>query len=133
MAIRTALRVRVPDHHGALVQVLEALARAHLQVEAVVALAAGSETIIQLLPKGPHHALHVLQQAGLEVEAVAVAVAWVPYGPGGLAGAAETLVAAGLTIDSLYAYSVDPALGQQVAIQCADARRADQLLWALIY
>jgi hypothetical protein len=133
MAVRTALRVRVPHVHGTLLHVIEELGRARIHVDALAALAAGAETIIELLPRDPQRAQQALQQAGLDVEAVQVAVAWVPNDPNALVRATQAVVLSGLTIDGFYVISSDGVRGQQVAIECADAQRADQLLWALTY
>lgn len=133
MAVRTALRVRVPHVHGTLLHVIEELAHGHIHVDALAALAHGDETVIELLAPQPQHAREVLEQAGLNCEEVQVALAWLPNEPSSLLRAAQTVVGSGLTIDALYVVSTDPIRGQQVAVQCADADRADQLLWALAY
>lgn len=133
MAIQTALRVRVPHVHGTLLKVIEDLAHANIYVKVLAALAADDTTIIELLPMEPSGAQVALEQAALQVEVVQVALAWLPNQPNSLLRAVQAVVGAGLTVDGLFVVTTDPVQGQQVAIECADVKRADQLLWALAY
>lgn len=133
MSVRTALRVPLRHRPGELGRIARALADAHVRLEAFAGLARGTESMVELLPVNPAHATKALQAAGWTVEEVDVALAWLPDEPASLARACETLGAAGISIDAVYILTTNPAHGQHVAFECADAHRADQLLWALIY
>jgi hypothetical protein len=134
MAIRTALRIQLQNRPGALSAALRAIAQAGVNLDTAAGVAGGEDTAtVEVLPADPAGAVRALQQAGLTVREVQVAVTWLPNRAGTLARACEALGGAGINIDGLYVVATDPSRGQQAAFECADAARADQVLTGLSY
>lgn len=133
MAVRSAIRARVegdPRDMAALLQVLE---RHHLGLDACVAVAHGTHFMMRMLPRDAARTLAALRQAGITADETQVAVVWLPATPESLARACDVLSAEGSKLESFFVVSSDPARGHEIAFECDDAQRADQLLWALEY
>ncbi len=133
MAVRTALRIQLQNRPGALGTALRTIAQAGVNLETAAAVAGGDTSTVEVLPADPAGAVRALQQAGLTVREVQVAMTWLPNRAGTLARACEALGGAGINIDAIYVVSTDPSRGQQAAFECADAARADQVLAGLSY
>ena len=133
MSVRMALSVHLEHAPDGISRLAGILARENIHVDALAAVSSPDATTIDLLPVNPEHALKALQQAGLQVIASRVALAWIPRQPGSLLLACETLAAADVHVDAAYILTSDPHSGQRVAFACSDVERADQLLWALSY
>ncbi len=133
MSVRTALSVHLAHEPDGISRLAKALARERIHVDALAAVSSAEGTTIDLLPVNPEHAQKTLQQAGFQVTASRVALAWIPHQPGSLLLACETLAAADVRVNAAYILTTDPHAGQRVAFACSDVERADQLLWALSY
>jgi hypothetical protein len=133
MAVRTAIRARVEGAPRDLTAVLQTLARHHLGLESFIAVAHDGHYMLRVLPRDPARTLDALHRAGISAEATQVAVVWLPATSASLARACDVLTAEGIKLDTVFLVSSDPARGHQLAFECDDAERADQLLWALHY
>lgn len=133
MAVRSAIRAHVTGSPHDVAELLRTLARAHLGLDACVAVAHGSDYMIRMLPRDTTRTIEVLRQAGATAEEAQVAVVWLPASPDTLARACDILTGEGITVHALYLLSADPVRGHELAFECDNATRADQLLWALAY
>jgi hypothetical protein len=133
MAVRTALRVRLPVRADEAAKILHSLADAGIRLDLFVGCAGAQETTVELLAADPACAARLLAKAEVPVEEFRVACGWLPDLPLCLAQACETLNAAGICIDGVHVVGGDATRGQHVLIESSDAERADELLWALHY
>ena len=133
MAIRSAIRARVEGNPRDMAALLQVLAHHHLALDACVAVAHGTHYMMRMLPRDPGRTLATLRQAGITADEAQVAVVWLPATPESLARACDVLSAEGHKVEAFFLVSSDPQRGHEIAFECSDAQRADELLWALEY
>jgi len=91
------------NNPGALVEVTEALANEHINVEGIAGLTVLEEGVIALVTDNPDKARKVLRGQGIEYEERETLVMDVPHQPGQIATILARLSSEGLNVLSCYA------------------------------
>ncbi len=121
MAIRTELRLRLPNSPGALAGVCQLLYAERVNV---LALTVESSGILRLVVDNPVHASGVLRDHEHRVDEQDVLYIQVPNDPGSFGRVARLLADAGVNLEYVYGSAVEGDAMGAIVVGVADAQRA---------
>lgn len=124
----TILNVALQNHPGSLAEVLEIMARAEINVDAIEAEAQGDFGTVRLLTSKPRLATDLLKQDGYDVVEAEGVQLMLPNKYGELARLAKKLADANINVVSLFGTSPEGPANGRLLLRVNDTKAARKVL-----